>query len=384
MSSEHGGRDVRSPRIVCAHLYDDFSGSAKVFSHAISVLEAAGCSVRVIVGSAGESGFVRREHVVRTVPYRFARNRLVLLAWFALSQIGMFLRVLSCCVLWRADIVYANTVLVPGAVVAGWICRRRVVVHLHEVGLGSQVLFRPLLWVARTCAKRLICVSRFVQTALELDPTKAFVVHNSLGAKEWSLAQDIVAARADGVGGTFNVVMACSLKWYKGVDSFLSLADHVERSESSRAAVRFELILNCAGPEWEEFAANHVVASNITVILRPADVYAIYARASLVLNLSHRNGWVETFGMTLLEAMACGVPVVGPVVGGCTELFDDGVGGWRIDSRNMKSLVALVELLSSDRKQWLAASRAAVTNAQRFQQERFSSGIRESVLGGVP
>jgi glycosyltransferase involved in cell wall biosynthesis len=366
-------------RIACVHLYDDFSGSAKVFAHALGELAAAGAELRVVVGSAGERGFIRAAHATETVFYRFTENRLLLLAHFALAQIWIFLKVLRLCLFWRADVVYANTVLNPGAVLAGRLCGRRVVVHVHEVGLGSRLLFRVLLGVARRGAHRIVCVSNYVRTALRLQEGRAVIVYNSLPPAEWDKALTIAATRATTAGSPFLVFMASSLKWYKGVDSFLELARRAQANGTAPGAT-YRLAINCTVGEWREFARTASLPANLDVVLRPPDIYSHYAAAGLVLNLSHPEGWVETFGMTLLEAMVCGVPVICPTVGGCTELFDDGVGGWRKSSRDLDSIDAIVQRLAHEPELLGECRRAASDNSRRFEPANFAAGLRAAVL----
>lgn len=370
---------ISKPRILCAHLLDDFSGSVKVFAQAIGELERGGAEVEVLVGSAGRSGFIRSAHRANTFPYFYSERRLLLLLWFALAQFMLFGKVLYACLARGIDVVYANTVLTPGAVMAGWLCRRRVVVHLHEVGLGSRALFRVLLKVVRAFPDRRICVSQYMQTALALSE-RTEVVYNSLAETEWERAATIHAARRAEPDETFVVMMVCSLKWYKGLDSFLALARRLPPFVAGNIAIKCRVVLNCEPGEWQAFAEHADVPANISVVLRPADVYQHYAEASVVLNLSHPEGWIETFGMTLLEAMACGVPVIGPEVGGCTELFADGRGGWRIDSRDIDALERRIHELAADRRLWLEHSDAARASALNFSPVNFSSGVRAAVM----
>src|SRR2546421_485560 len=59
--------------------------------------------------------------------------------------------------------------------------------------------------------------------------------------------------------------------------------------------------------------------------------------------------WYDPFGLTPLEAMACGVPVVATAVGGLTDTVVDGVTGDLVAPRDPRALgVALRRLLGDE------------------------------------
>lgn len=294
-----------------------------------------------------------------------------------MTQVLLFVRVARLCRQLRADTVYVNTVLPVGAVLAGVLFRRRVILHLHEVSLGSRMLFGILYVIASRGADRIVCVSQYVADTLQVPARKVTVVHNSLGRREWATAATIAERRAPPSAHAFCVVMACSLRWYKGIDAFTNLArETASRTQSGAQMITFELLLNCEENEFKQFLNSTKTPPQMKLVHRPPSVFEHYRHAGLVLNLSHPEGAVETFGLTLLEAMACAVPVVCPTVGGCTELFIPGLGGWRISSRDLDTLVATVEWLAADRQAWQLASTQALTAAQRFAPVYFDRQIK--------
>jgi len=59
---------------------------------------------------------------------------------------------------------------------------------------------------------------------------------------------------------------------------------------------------------------------------------------------------VEPFGMVLIEAMACGQPVVGSNVGGISDIIDDGENGFLVEPRRSDQLAEKISVLLSDEK----------------------------------
>jgi D-inositol-3-phosphate glycosyltransferase len=73
--------------------------------------------------------------------------------------------------------------------------------------------------------------------------------------------------------------------------------------------------------------------------------------------------WYEPFGLTPLEAMASGVPVVATAVGGLTDTVVDGVTGDLVPSRDPRALGAALRRLLSDDVRRVAYGAAALDRA---------------------
>ncbi|SCF25475.1 Glycosyltransferase involved in cell wall bisynthesis [Micromonospora matsumotoense] len=89
----------------------------------------------------------------------------------------------------------------------------------------------------------------------------------------------------------------------------------------------------------------------------PRDELAAWYRSADVLVAAP---WYEPFGRTPLEAMACGVPVVGTAVGGITDSVVDGLTGDLVPPRDPRALGGAVRRLLADRVRRFAYATAAL------------------------
>ncbi|MGC8861384.1 MAG: glycosyltransferase family 4 protein [Armatimonadota bacterium] len=80
----------------------------------------------------------------------------------------------------------------------------------------------------------------------------------------------------------------------------------------------------------------------------------------------------EAFGLALLEAMACGCPVVAPRIGGIPEVVEDGVSGLLYDrgSNACERAVELAEVLRGPVRQ--AIVEAGLARARYFSEDRMA------------
>jgi glycosyltransferase involved in cell wall biosynthesis len=101
-----------------------------------------------------------------------------------------------------------------------------------------------------------------------------------------------------------------------------------------------------------------------------------WARVFCLPSVTAKNGDAEGFGLVLLEAQACGIPVVTSALGGSTEGICDGKTGFRVPEGDVESLSALLKRLLLDSR----LSSEFSVNAAAFARRNFDLKICTRLL----
>jgi L-malate glycosyltransferase len=88
------------------------------------------------------------------------------------------------------------------------------------------------------------------------------------------------------------------------------------------------------------------------------------------------NSNVEAFGLVLLEAMACGTPVLAGEAGGIPEIIEHGQNGWLVPARNEPALAEALVYLSQDAElRSRLAEKGKQTINRRFTIDRYMNEL---------
>ncbi len=357
-------------KIYAFHLLNDFSGSPKVLSQLCKGWAAQGSDVTVVTCD-GREGFLSGIAGVAYQHYWYRWHahpwrRLAALCWSQISLMALMWSQVK-----RDDILFVNTLLPFGAALLGKLKGARVVYHIHETSMRP----RPLRWflqaVMRLCAQEAIMVSDHVAQCTPCGHVRTHVLHNAIPKSFLEIAQQRFTYRTS----RKNVLMICSLKVYKGIDVFVNLA-------ASRPQYAFRLVVNANEVEIAAYWEGQALPTNLLIFPVQADVHPFYRWADVVLNLSLPDQWVETFGLTALEAMAYRLPVIVPAVGGIAEVVQNGSQGFHADARAMPALQRKLDLILSDPEIYDAMAQAAKERVLQFGEAAFLSGCW-SILQGT-
>lgn len=353
------------PNIACFHLFNDFSGSPIILRTVLKGLLRKGYPVTLRTSRGGILDSLHDEHLGRSYYfYRFSRNPLVTISRYAWVQIHSFFYAFR--FIGEKDCVfYINTLLPVGPALAGRLMGKRVVYHYHENAWIKGRVYKTLSWIMRWIASDIICVSDYQRRTL-LDNRKVTIVPNAVSDKFMSLAQ----VDEESAFARKTILMACSCKKYKGVEAFFKTAEKLPQ-------FNFLLVLNESPDKMVELLKELVVHSlpNLTVEPSTNDMVSVYARASLLLNLSDRSQFIETFGMTVAEAMCFGLPCIVPIVGGISELVQEGETGYHVDSHDEELLAERISLLLTDHDLYCQMSKKAAFASQKYKESEMVEAI---------
>ena len=357
--------------VVFFHLFNDRSGSPKVLADVIAHCLADGLDCQLITSNHPEGFLSPFSGITRPLFYRRGNSKVLTLFYYLITQIHMMYLCIRYC---RGnDVFYVNTMMPAAAGLAGMRLGKRVIFHVHETSLRPALLKLVLRNIINLTADRVIYVSNYLRGVEPFTRPVLDVVYNSVSVPN----VDVVIDKSPLVG-TFNVLMACSLKEYKGVYEFLALA----RTFELEPEYQFNLVLNACSDEIDAELAG-ALPSNVNVYPRQSNLSEFYQNASVVLNLSRPDGWVETFGLTILEAMSFGLPVIVPTVGGPAELVQDGVNGFLVSCYDIDTLHTRIVQLRVDPILYKRIAASALSRSTDFGDSVFRDNILKNIYACV-
>jgi colanic acid/amylovoran biosynthesis glycosyltransferase len=174
-----------------------------------------------------------------------------------------------------------------------------------------------------------------------LVPAKAWVIRPAVDPEVFCLG----CARPE-TDGIFRVVMTGTLIWRKGHEWALSA---IRLLRDRGVQVQFDIIGD--GPDRQRvlYTLHDLGLENCVRLHGPLDSKAVLSRlqqadAFLLSSLS------EGLSNAVLEAMACGLPVVTTDCGGMREAVADGVEGFVVPVRNAEAMASALQVLAGDRR----------------------------------
>lgn len=357
-------------KIICFHILNDFSGSPKVLEMVLSGLQSKGHSIDVITSKgAGALDSLKKEKNIsfHLFHYNFSRIFFWNLLQFLYVQIYIFFYAFR--YLQKDCIFYINTIMPVGAAFAGKIMGKKIVYHYHENAATKSRFYVFLAWIMQKIATEIICVSDYQRKFLKRKK-HIYTIPNSLSKTFENQCLKFREKERD----KNTVLMLSSLKVYKGTIEFIQLAQELP-------CYSFELVINDTWDSIRFFFKTHAIKlpHNIQIWDRQSLIYPFYERASLVLNLSNKELVVETFGMTVLEAMTAGVPVIVPTVGGIADLVQNGINGYKIDVQNLDCIKNKIIEILSNKKLHKELSQNAIRLSQNYSYSKMINNI-ESIL----
>lgn len=354
-------------RIVFFHVLNDFSGSPNILSLVLKGFVEKGYVIDLYTSSI--EGFLSGINGINyyRIYYKFLKNKFFAALLYIYSQIRSFFVVLKY-VNEKDTLIYLNTILPFGAAIAGRLIGKKIIYHVHENPIKRNIFHRISIFIFMNFASKAVFVSQYLYESFPIDSQKKVLIHNALSPEFVLVAEK----HNPKFPPNANILMACSLKTYKGVMVFIKLAEKL-------SFLNFTLVLNADQKEIKQFFKQMVLPPNIKIFPSTRNMHTFYSTAQIVVNLSIPNAWIETFGLTILEALNYGIPVIVPPVGGISELVEDGINGFKIDSRDHDSIINGINLILSNEKYYFNMSANAKLKASEFSYNNMIEKI-EKVL----
>ncbi len=241
--------------------------------------------------------------------------------------------------------------------------RLKVVTTLHGTDVtivGQDRSYLPITRWSIDQSDAVTAVSQYLKdvTIREFGVKRPIeVLPNFVDTKQYHPGGASPFARSLAGEGEALLVHVSNFRPVKRVCDVLGVFERVQKAMPAR------LLLIGDGPERslaERLARDGGFAAKTTFLGNVAAIETILPAARLLLLPSD----AESFGLAALEAMSCGVPVIGTAKGGLPEVVEDGVSGYLRPVGDVEGMAKAAMSLLSDTDLWSKFSRAARRRAE--------------------
>jgi glycosyltransferase involved in cell wall biosynthesis len=111
-----------------------------------------------------------------------------------------------------------------------------------------------------------------------------------------------------------------------------------------------------------EYVGRHVLESHVALVGQSSSVHEYLQAADLFVTPSDYEG----FGLTLVEALGCALPVVTTAVGAAPEIIHEGVNGFLCPPKDKSALSAALERALGERARWGSIGTRARESVKAF------------------
>ena len=229
---------------------------------------------------------------------------------------------------------------------------RRIIVHSRisvpdPYPVGPEVWWKRLLkwvWVRipGIQADRVYAVSDFVRHRLlvkaQMPRTKVCTIYNGVDLAEFTSSNDLR-------GGKPTIFVGCRATVHKGLDTLIRACKLLRHNSP---VTEFRVRYAGDGPDLERLRALVLVLGldrHFEFLGEIRDVAEEISRATIVVVPSN---WGDACPTAVLEALACGKPLVATRAGGIPELVSDGVTGLLVAPGDAAQLATAIGMILSD------------------------------------
>lgn len=237
------------------------------------------------------------------------------------------------------------------SILMGHLLRKPSVIKLPSSGRGGDVqrarktMYGKLFLFIAKKAARIVALSTTMQEELKKEAfelSRLCSIMNGVDLSRYNKIGEKGQLRRNlGLSDKPTIIYTGRLSVEKGVDSLIHSFSKV------RDEIVCQLIIIADGPERKHMhrLLDQHCLSEFVIWIEEADDVSEYLNASDIFVLPSR---FEGLSNSLLEAMACGLPVISTRVGGSIDVINNGVNGILVDVDNEEQLACAISTVLKD------------------------------------